>query len=258
MCRKPEVYWLILIFIELIIAMTVYFQVWHSHCTRAKFTVLVSCLDELLTARSCPLYLPAEAVRETWERSVLLLAFVAWQYSYMGTNPLSSLQVAAIRFAACGCWTQASWHVMQRDSDILIAVSQIALYCVKISKDAGEQEFNGGIYHCSFKRGRRCLFHYSIVGNFMVYPRSNWNKLIAAIGATRNFGMVFYYHFWDQYCCWTETNILVTIFLFKFPFPSTFLLLPIPYCCFGVSKKEHEWKRSIAANKVHFLNQRSP
>ena len=27
--------------------MTVYFSVWHSHCTRARFTVLVSCRNEL-------------------------------------------------------------------------------------------------------------------------------------------------------------------------------------------------------------------
>jgi len=27
----------------------------------------------------------------------------------------------------------------------------------------------------------------------------------------------------------------------------------MPYRCFGVSEKEHELKRSIAANKVHFF-----
>jgi len=34
--------------------MTVHFPVWYSHCTRARFTVLASCSDEL-TVRSCPL-----------------------------------------------------------------------------------------------------------------------------------------------------------------------------------------------------------
>jgi len=34
--------------------MAVYFQVWHSNCTRARFTVLVSCSDEL-AVHSCPL-----------------------------------------------------------------------------------------------------------------------------------------------------------------------------------------------------------
>jgi len=38
-----------------------------------------------------------------------------------------------------------------------------------------------------------------------------------------------------------------------FLFPSPFLLLPLPYRYFGVPEKEHEWKRSIAANKAHFL-----
>jgi len=41
--------------IELILAMTVCFPVWHSHCTKASFTVLVSRRDELLTVHSCPL-----------------------------------------------------------------------------------------------------------------------------------------------------------------------------------------------------------
>jgi len=54
MSRKPKVNSLIPILIELIFAMTVYFPLWNSHRTRAKFTVLVSCRDELLTVRSRP------------------------------------------------------------------------------------------------------------------------------------------------------------------------------------------------------------
>jgi len=27
----------------------------------------------------------------------------------------------------------------------------------------------------------------------------------------------------------------------------------MPYCCFGVPEKKHEWKRSIAANKAQIL-----
>ena len=44
---KPEVNSLIPISIYLILAMTVYFPVWHSHCTRTKFTFLaaMSCLQ---------------------------------------------------------------------------------------------------------------------------------------------------------------------------------------------------------------------
>jgi len=40
--------------IDLILAMTVHLPVWHSHCTRARFTVLVSCSAEL-AVHSCPL-----------------------------------------------------------------------------------------------------------------------------------------------------------------------------------------------------------
>jgi len=42
------------------------------------------------------------------------------------------------------------------------------LYWVKRSKDAGEQESDRGISLSSFQRGRRYLFHYSIIGNFLV------------------------------------------------------------------------------------------
>jgi len=50
-----------------------------------------------------------------------------------------------------------------------MAVSQIILYCVKGSKDAGKQESDTGMPLLSFKRGRRYLFRYSIMVNFMVY-----------------------------------------------------------------------------------------
>jgi len=38
--------------------MTVYLPVLHAHCTRVRFTVLMSCSDEF-TVHSCPLQLPA-------------------------------------------------------------------------------------------------------------------------------------------------------------------------------------------------------
>jgi len=41
MSRKPEINSLIPVLTELILAMPVCFRVWHSHCTRASFTVLV-------------------------------------------------------------------------------------------------------------------------------------------------------------------------------------------------------------------------
>ena len=37
------------------------------------------------------------------------------------------------RFVAWDCWTHISWQVMQRDSDMLIAVSHVHLYFVKRS-----------------------------------------------------------------------------------------------------------------------------
>jgi len=46
-----------------------------------------------------------------------------------------------------------------------------------------------------------------------------------------------------------DNDLLV---FYKFPFPSTFVL-PLPFRCFGVPEKKHEWKRSIATNKAQIL-----
>jgi len=40
--------------IDLILAITLNLPVWHSHCTKASFTVLVWCSDELAELHSCP------------------------------------------------------------------------------------------------------------------------------------------------------------------------------------------------------------
>jgi len=49
-------------FIDLILAMTLYLPVWHSHCTRASFTVPVRCSDEL-AVHSCPLRLQTHVAK---------------------------------------------------------------------------------------------------------------------------------------------------------------------------------------------------
>jgi len=45
-----------------------------------------------------------------------------------------TLYYGSRRFIAWDCWTHTSWQVMQRDSDMLIAVSHVHLYLVKRSK----------------------------------------------------------------------------------------------------------------------------
>jgi len=88
---------------------------------------------------------------------------ITWQQIFKG-----SLQVAAIGVSSpVTVERRHLWQVMQRQW-LLIAVSQMVLYYVKRSKDAGEQESDRGIAPCSFKRGR-CLFHNSIMGNFMIW-----------------------------------------------------------------------------------------
>ena len=115
---------------------------------------------------------------------------------------------------------------------LLIAVSQIVLYCVKRCKDTGKQKSDTGISLCPLKRGRRCIVHHSIVGNIMVYQdrvETNFcsysrNKKI------QNGFQSFLLLFWGQFCCWTETKISVTICLFfiSFLFPQLLYCFPWP------------------------------
>ena len=104
MSRKSELNSLIPILVELILATAVHFPVWHSHCTGAKFTVLVSCRDELLTVHSCPLLWlqSAEAGCETGEG-----IFYYWpllRNNNMATNLQTFTSSCGNRyFAACDC-----------------------------------------------------------------------------------------------------------------------------------------------------------
>jgi len=55
-----------------------YLTVWHSHCTRARFTVLVSSVMSLQFIHAgFPAHLPADAGCETCERIVLRLGCIA-------------------------------------------------------------------------------------------------------------------------------------------------------------------------------------
>jgi len=49
------------------------------------------------------------------------------------------------------------------------------------------------------------------------------------------YNFCFCYYFWGQHCCWTETRILATIFLFfiSFHLPQLFCCLPSPHRCSG-------------------------
>jgi len=60
--------------IDLILAMTVFLRVWNSHCTRVRFTVVVSCGDEL-AVHSCPLLCLHRRVAKVASR-----LFYCWSY----------------------------------------------------------------------------------------------------------------------------------------------------------------------------------
>ena len=87
---------------------------------------LVSWSDEF-AVHSCPLlYL------QRWVTKVASGLFYCWS-SLHNNNMTTTLQRFTLYsgsrlFAAWDCWTQTSCQVMQRDSDMLIAVSQVHLY----------------------------------------------------------------------------------------------------------------------------------
>ena len=57
--------------IGVILALTVYLPVWHSHCTRARFTILASCNDEF-AFQSCPLFFYRGRLRN-WQANCFIV-----------------------------------------------------------------------------------------------------------------------------------------------------------------------------------------
>jgi len=106
-----------------------FLPVWNSHCTRVRFTVTVSVMGLQFTHVSLCL-----------QRRVVKVAsglFCCWSLlrnNTVATNPLRFTRYYGSRgFVAWDCWPQTSWQVMQRDRDMLIAVSHVHLYFVKRS-----------------------------------------------------------------------------------------------------------------------------
>jgi len=85
-------FWLI----DLILAITLYTPVWHSHSTRASFTVLLWCSDEL------------------------------------AVHSLSTLKLRQLmRFSSCDCWPQTSLAGDAARQWLLITVRHVVLYVWK-------------------------------------------------------------------------------------------------------------------------------
>jgi len=92
-----------------ILAMAVLFAACHSHCTRTRFTVLVSCSHEL-AVHSCPLLglqsQVAKLASELFHRWSLL------RNNNMATNRQKfTSSCSSKRFAVCVCGAQTSWLV---------------------------------------------------------------------------------------------------------------------------------------------------
>jgi len=94
-------------FFYLILAMTVFLPVWNSHCTRVRFTVIVSCSDEF-AVHSCPLLCLQRRVAKV--TSGLFYCWSSLRNNDMATNlQRFTLYYGSRRFVAWDCWTHASW-----------------------------------------------------------------------------------------------------------------------------------------------------
>jgi len=73
--------------IGLILALAVYLLVWHSHCTRARFTILASCIDAF-AVQSCPFFFCRGRLRN-WQAFCFIVGryFVTmtWQQIFKGS-----------------------------------------------------------------------------------------------------------------------------------------------------------------------------
>ena len=122
------------IVIELILAMTVYFPVWHSHCTRAKFTFLVSCSDELLTVHSCPLI--------CLQRQIAKLGKELFYYWTLLRNNNMSTTILQRLTSSCGsrCFAAAGlpiWHIWSQILKFWLFLNTFDLFGNKKQKKSG-------------------------------------------------------------------------------------------------------------------------
>ena len=102
-----------------------------SHCTRVRFTVIVSCSDELAVHTCLFLCLQRRIVKVS---SWLFHGWSLLRNNNMATNlQRFTLYDGSRRFVAWDCWTHTSWQLMQQDSDMMIGVSHVHLNFVKRS-----------------------------------------------------------------------------------------------------------------------------
>ena len=137
-------------------------------------------------------------------------------------------------WSACICarwlWNAANSAMVITGQYVSVMSLNAAFACYYIFsshkvRDAGDWVHGGGIAPLPFQMrgdggGGALLKQYHRQFHVFFYQdRIETNLLL--LFASRKFRMVFYYfcfYFWGQHCCWTETNILVTICLFLITF----------------------------------------
>ena len=93
--------------IDLILAITFYLLVWHSHCARVRFTVLVSCSDELAVHSGPHLRLQTQILRNLPAHcSTVALCWVTitWGRIFKGSLEVTIVNV----FSVFDWWPQTS------------------------------------------------------------------------------------------------------------------------------------------------------
>jgi len=81
-----------------------YFPVWHSHCPRTRFTVLMSCRLQFTHVRSFACKERLRNLRADCSTVILCCVTITWPQRFASNYD-------SRRFAACDCWTQKSWQV---------------------------------------------------------------------------------------------------------------------------------------------------
>jgi len=142
--------------VDLFLAMTVYLPVWHSHCIRARFTVLGSCSGELSVHSSLLLCLQGQVAKLADCFTVgFYCVTITWQQIFW-----CSLQVTMVDVVC---------HMWLLNADILASNAARQWLLIRVNRNAESGCIEG-------QQGQRCLFQWQHHRLFYGLSRSNWNK----------------------------------------------------------------------------------
>jgi len=141
---------------------------------------------------------------------------------------------------------------------LLIAVSQIVLYCVKRSKNAGKQESDTDISPVLSKGGGGAFF-ITVLWVISWFIKIELKQILLQLLAQQEnsewFSIISVIILRSILLLNRNKNIGNDLLVFyKFPFPSTFILLPLPYRFSGCLKRSMSEKEAMLPTKRIFWN----